>query len=329
MKQTSIFRKAFASAMAIFALGLYAAPLSAQQDWPSRPIKFVIGFPPGGTNDAFARLYNEQIGKALGQPVIVENKPGATGRIGLAEIARAKPDGYTFGLGTTAGLTVLPNLYSDLQYDPVKSFVPIAALGQEPIVIVVPGNSSARSLKELLEQAKSKPMSHGSLGIGSPHQLAFEFLKARENINNMVHVPFAGSAPQTVALLGGQVDVGVDVLNSVLPQLPSGKLRLLAVASAQRVPQIPDVPTLTELGYAGAVMTSWYIVLAPAGTPTPILDRMATEFRKASESASVREFMNRQGTLPFPASPKDISAALKQETERWGRLIKERNITVN
>jgi tripartite-type tricarboxylate transporter receptor subunit TctC len=316
--------------MALFALGLYAAPSTAQQAWPSRPIRFIIGFPPGGLNDVIARLYNDQVGAALRQPVVLEHKPGATGRIAMAETARSAPDGYTLALGNSGALTVLPNLfpYSELQYEPVKSFIPVTALGQTPIVMVVRADSSARSWKELLQQAKAKPMTHGSLGLGSPHQLAFEFLKAKENLE-MTHVPFKGSGEQTVALLGGQVDVGVDVLTTMLPLMKSGKLRALAVASAERVPQAPDVPTLTELGYGGAVMTSWYIVLVPAGTPAPIVDRLTTEYRKASESDSVREFMNRTGVLPFPISQIEIPAAIKKETERWGRLIKERNITVN
>ncbi|MGE0799288.1 MAG: Bug family tripartite tricarboxylate transporter substrate binding protein [Lautropia sp.] len=322
-----MFRRAFAGAMALSALGLYSRAATAQQDWPTRPLRFIIGFPPGGLNDVLARLFNEHVGKALNQPVVIDYKPGAAGRIAMGEMARAKADGYTLALGNTGALTVLPNLYSDLPYDPQKSFIPVTALGQAPLVMVVRNDASARSWKQLLEESKTKQMAHGSLGIGSPHHLAFEFLKSRDNFR-MPHVPYKGTAEQSLAVLSGEINVGVDILPSMLPLLKEGKLRALAVTTAGRVPQLPDVPTFTELGYEGAVMTSWYLVLIPAGTPMPIVDRLAAEFRKAAESANVREYMNTQGLMPFPATRQEISAAIKQETERWGRLIRERNISV-
>lgn len=320
------FKKILSAVLACSALGL-GAVATAAQDWPDRPLKFIIGFPPGGLNDVLARLYNDQVGQALKQPIVMDYKPGATGRIAMGEMARAKPDGNTIALGNTGALTILPHLYSDLTYDPQTSFTPVAALGLAPLVMVVRADSPARTWQDLIAESKTKKMAYGNLGVGSPHHLAFELLKTREDIP-MLSVPYKGTAEQSLAVLGGQVDVAVDILPSMLPLLKEGKLRALAVTTAERVPQLPDVPTLTELGYDGVVMSSWYLVLAPAGTPEPILERLSSEYQRVSKSDSVQEYMNTQGLMPFPGSQKEIAAAMKKESDRWKQLIKERNLKI-
>jgi len=322
-----MLKKFLALVAAFVALSGFSCPAAAET-WPNRPLKFTIGFPPGGLNDVLARLYGEQVGKAIGQPVVLDYKPGASGRLAMALTARAKPDGYTLALGNTGALTILPHLYSDLRYDPQHDFTFVSALGMTPLVMVVRKEAGARSVKELLEESRKRPMSYGTLGIGSPGHLAFELLKEQDNFP-MISVPYKGTNEQIPAVLSGQVDVALELLPSVLPFLQDGRLRALAVTSAQRVPQLADTPTLTELGYDGMVVNSWYLVLAPAGTPKPIVDRLALEYRKASETQSVYEYMQTQGLMPFPGSPSEIGAALEQESERWQRLIKARNIRID
>lgn len=321
-----MLRKILTLVLTLSALGPLAGAATAQQ-WPNRPIKFIIGWSPGGLNDVLARLYNDHVGSAVNQPVVMEYKPGAGGRIGMVEAARARPDGYTLALGNLGPLTIAPHLYTDLGYDPQKSFVPVSALGAAPLIMVVAKDATAKSWKELLEESKTKPLNYGVPGIGSPFHLTFELLRERENFG-MVGVPYKGTNEQIPALLSGQVHVAIDTLASMLPLLKDGRLRALAVTSAQRVPQLPDVPTLSELGYEGLVIHSWYAVLAPAGTPQPIVDRLAAEYRKASETENVRQYLSTQGLIPLSATSAEFAATMKQELERWGRIIKARKITV-
>jgi tripartite-type tricarboxylate transporter receptor subunit TctC len=310
---------------------LCATPLSAwaQADWPSRPVRFLVPWPAGGLNDVIARTFNDRVSKSLGQTVITDFKAGAAGRIGVTEIAKARPDGYTIGMGNLGPLTIFPSLYKQMPYSVKDDLIPITMFAASPLVLVVAGNSPIKTVQELIDAAKAKPgvYNFASVGPGSPAHLTFELLKKRTGID-VVHVPFKGTNESLPALFAGDIQMTFDTLPSLLPHIQAGRLRALAVTTLQRVPQLPDVPSLKELSLGDAEVVTWYAVIAPAGTPQPIVDRLYKEYTAAAGQPEVQKLLSDQGLIYLPNTTAQFQARIAEETARWAQLIKENKLEV-
>ena len=306
------------------------ANAQSPSDWPTRPVRFLVPWPAGGLNDVIARAFNDKVSKALGQTVITDFKAGAAGRIGVTEIAKAKPDGYTIGMGNLGPLTIFPSLYKQMPYSVKDDLIPITMFAASPLVLVVAGNSPIKTAQELIAAAKAKPgvMNFASVGPGSPAHLTFELLKKRTGID-VVHVPFKGTNESLPALFAGDIQTTFDTLPSLLPHIQAGRLRALAVTTLQRVPQLPDVPSLKELSLADSEVVSWYALIAPAGTPTPIVDRLYKEYTAAAQTPDVQKLLSDQGLIYLPNTTAQFQARIAEETARWAQLIKENKLELD
>ncbi|MBI5443714.1 MAG: tripartite tricarboxylate transporter substrate binding protein [Deltaproteobacteria bacterium] len=292
--------------------------------YPSKPIKLVVGFPPGATNDIVARIISEKLGAALGQPVVVENKPGANAIIATQFVAQAAPDGYTLSIGASGAMTFNPGLYDRLPYDPIKDFAPVIQLATFPLVLVVNPAVPAKTLKELIALAKSKP---GTLFYGSgstPFQVATELLKKQVGIN-ITHVSYKGSGPAIAAGMSGEVSLVTSDGPAAVAQINAGTLRALAVTSPKRWPILPSIPTLTETGYHFEAVI-WTGLFAPAGTPRPIIEKLHAELAKILKMTDVKERFRTVGLEPGGATPSEFSAILKADLDKWTRVARENNI---
>ncbi|MBU4612416.1 tripartite tricarboxylate transporter substrate binding protein [Achromobacter sp. GG226] len=310
---------------------LLAAPTQAADvpaDWPSRPLKLIIPFPPGGAADSIGRLLATELGERLGQPVVPENRPGAGTAIAAEAAARAAPDGYTLSLATTGQLTILPALQSNLKFDPVKSFAPVALVASGSYVVSVPVAAKIPDLKSLLTHASQHPgeVSYSSCGVGTACHLTGVLLNALSQAN-MLHVPFAGSAPAVQAVLGGHVQVAVDTETVQAPHIRAGTLRPLVITSATRSPALPDVPTAAEAGLPEFLSSGWFGVVVPAATPTPIVERLNTEIVAATQSVKVRAAFDSQGLTPLGGTPAGFSAQIQEDLNKWRRVVNERGVT--
>jgi tripartite-type tricarboxylate transporter receptor subunit TctC len=320
-------------ACATVLLAVIAAPGVLAQTGPQsglqsgRPIRLVVPFTPGGSTDILARALAPKLALALGSTVLVENRPGAGGSLGAAEVAKAEPDGHTLLMGHIGTLAVNPAIYPKLAYDPIKSFAPVAWVARVPNVLVVPASSKARSFKELIDLAKTNPgrLTFSSGGNGSAAHITFEYLKLRAKIF-MLHIPYRGTAPSVTDLIAGQVDATFTGAPAVLPHVRSGRLRALAVSSAQRLPQLPDVPTVAELGYAGFEADQWYGVVAPAGTPAAVLARLNAEINKALALPEVAQQLAVEGAVPTPAPPQAFAELIQREIPRWAEVVRAGNV---
>jgi tripartite-type tricarboxylate transporter receptor subunit TctC len=304
------------------------APTNARADYPERQITMIACFPAGGGTDIAARLINTQLGEALGKPVIVENRGGAGGSIGTAAVARAAPDGYTL-LVCSSAFVVNPSLYANVTYDPFKDFVPIMVLGASPNAFVVPAQSPIKSMNELLAKAKANPgkLNWTSPGAGTTPYLAGEVLKLRTGVD-MVHIPFAGAGPATTAVVAGQVDLYTANIGSLMGHIDGGKMRPVAVTSKARWPDLPDVPSLEELGIKDAVSDTFQAVYAPGGTPQPIIDRLAKEIAAILARPDVREKFAKAG-LPVTAEPPDVfKARIAREVPMYKEIIDKANLRI-
>ncbi|HYM48361.1 MAG TPA: tripartite tricarboxylate transporter substrate binding protein, partial [Burkholderiaceae bacterium] len=302
-------------------LVICAAPVSVAQTtevYPSKPIRLIVPFPPGGPADTLARVTGEKIGVNMGKQVVVDNRPGAGGNIGMALGAKAAPDGYTLVLAPAGNLTVNPSLYRSVPYDVGKDFAPITVLAAVPNILVVHPSIPARNLSEFIAYAKTQrgQLNFSSPGAGSGAHLAGELFKSMTGAD-MVHVPFAGIAPAVTAVLGGQVQLMFAGAPSVLQHVRAGKLNALGVASPKRTASAPDLPTLSESGLAGFDVTSWYSIVAPAGTPTEIIARLQAEFGRALREPDVREKLAALGAEPIANTPSEFAAMIKTETAKW------------
>ncbi|MDD1633708.1 MAG: tripartite tricarboxylate transporter substrate binding protein, partial [Methylococcaceae bacterium] len=289
-------------ALAILLTGITAVPLCAQA-YPNRPIRFIFPFPPGGPTDILGRLIGQRLAERLGQPVVPENKPGAGANIGLEIGAKAKPDGYTITLASPS-LAISPTLYKKLNYDSVKDFAPIALVAEIPNVLLVPSSSPIKTLKELIAYAKANPgkLNFGSGGIGTSNHLASELLKTLAKIN-IVHVPYKGSNQAMIGMMGGEVGMVVVGIPPSQGHIKAGKVRALAVLSEARLPAFPGIPTAKEAGIDNFEVTTWYGILAPAGTPREIITRLNAELTKIVASADIKEKMQAAGFEPMTSSP--------------------------
>lgn len=306
------------------------AQAQSQTDWPTRPVRFLVPWPAGGLNDVIARSFNDKVSKSLGQTVITDFKAGAAGRIGVTEIAKARPDGYMIGMGNLGPLTIFPSLYKQMPYSVKDDLIPITMFAASPLVLVVAGNSPIRTAQELIDAAGARPgvMNFASVGPGSPAHLTFELLKKRTGID-VVHVPFKGSNESLPALFAGDIQTTFDTLPSLLPHIQAGKLRALAVTTLQRVPQLPDVPTLKELSLSDDEVVTWYAVIAPAGTPQPIIDRLYKEYTAAAGTPEVKKMLTDNGLIYLPNTMAQFQARVVEETARWARLIQENNLQLD
>jgi tripartite-type tricarboxylate transporter receptor subunit TctC len=305
----------------------FAAPLHAQGAWPDHPLRIIVPFPPGGPADVLARIVGAEITQALGPAVVIENKPGAGGNIGMEQGARAAPDGYTLTLAPVGNLTVSPYIYSKLPYDPVKDFAPVTVLAAVPNVLVVHPSVGVKSLRDLIALAKAKPgtLNFASPGNGSGPHLAGELLKRMAGID-LVHVPYNGVAPAMNAVVAGDVQLFFGQTSAALPQVKAGKVVALGVASLRRIDAAPDLPTIAESGLPGFDVTSWYSLVAPAATPPERVARLQQAIAKAFARPEVRDKIAGLGAEPVADTPAEFAALLRTEAERWRTLARDANI---
>ncbi|OZI26382.1 ABC transporter substrate-binding protein [Bordetella genomosp. 9] len=316
--------------MAAAALAMGLCLPAAAQTYPGRPVTLVVPFAPGGTVNLMGRLLATRLSEVLGQPVIVENKPGAGGSIGANFVAKAVPDGYTLLLATMGQQSIQPLLSRDLPYDPAKDFAPVALFATVPNVLAVSANTPARTVAELVAYARQNPdkLNMASAGIGSVNHLTGELFMLRSGAR-FAHVPYRGAGPATADLLSGQVQILFANLPNVLPYVKAGQLRVLAVASDQRSPALPDVPTLAEAGVKDAVVESWYGVMAPARTRPEVIRKLQDAIVGIAKEKAMIAHLSDQGALPFPGSSADLARQSEQETERWTRIIQGAHIQAN
>ncbi|WP_137925964.1 tripartite tricarboxylate transporter substrate binding protein [Cupriavidus sp. 2SB] len=305
-----------------------AFPAFANDTWPTRPIRMIVPFPAGSSPDLIARIVTEKLAHVLGQPVVVENRPGAGGNIGTGLVAKAAPDGYTLLFTINGPLVTAPSLYRNLSYDPMKQLAPITLVATSPNVLVVDAKLPVHNLREFVALAKSKPgaLNYGSVGNGSAAHLAMEQLKAMAGID-LAHVPYPGFPQITTAIVGGQVQAGFMVPAIAMPMVNAGKLRLLAVTTTGRTALLPSVPTVAESGYPGFEAISWQAILAPAGTPVSIVDRLYRELVKIIGSEDVRERMRAQYFSPAGTAPASLRQMMALEKARWERVIRAAGVT--
>ncbi|ACM31646.1 tripartite tricarboxylate transporter substrate binding protein [[Acidovorax] ebreus] len=325
-------RIALLGACTLAAAGLLPAAAVAQPDanWPSKPIKWVVPFPPGGAMDVIARTLGEKAGRTLGQPFVIENRPGAGGNIGADAVAKSPADGYTIMI-TSIGMATNKALYPRLSYDPVKDFAPISLLAIVPNVLVVnTAKTTDKSVADVIAHAKRDPgkLTYASAGNGTSIHLAGEVFASMAGLN-LLHVPYKGSGPAVTDMLGGQVDLMFDSITSARPHILSGKLRALGVTSAKRSATLPGVPTIAEAGVPGYEVSPWFAVFAPAGTPAAIVNKINAALIDAMKQPDTVAKFETIGAEPIGTTPQQLATHLDKELARWGALIKERNIRMD
>ena len=321
------FTRRTALQLAALALASVAGAAHAQA-WPSKPVSLVVPFPAGGTTDVLARALAERLSPAIGQPVIVENKPGAGATIGADYVAKAKADGHTLLIGAVHH-TIASSVYKKLPYDFQKGFEPVTVIAMVPNVLVVNARTPAKNVNELVALIKAKPAeaSYGSNGNGTAqHLIGTQF--QQQTGTRLQHIPYKGSGPLATDLLGGQILMSFDTITPVLPHIKAGKLRPLAVTTAKRSPALPDVPTLQEAGLKDFDIGTWFGGLAPVGTPKPVLDRLSAEATKIIQSPDFRKRMDDIGAQPVGNSPAEMAAQIRSETDKFSLLVKAGNVTV-
>ena len=315
----------FASIVLACALTITSA--AAQGDgsnWPTRPVRFIVPYPPGGSTDTVARLTGAMLGARLGQQFVIENRTGASGNIGTEAVARAAPDGYTLGLASTTTHALAPLFFKNLSFDPLRDFSPVSLLGSSPFVLVVPPTLPAQDLKEFIALAKVKPgaLSFGSAGVGSLAHLAAALFETMAGVS-LVHVPYKASAQSTPDLMAGRIDMQFATVPPTLALIRSGKLRALGIASAQRSALLPEVPTIAEAGLAGYDASLWFAMVAPAATPASIVGRLNRDIVAALATAEGKEAMFNQGIDAETTTPDGLAARFRDEIAKWRTVIEK------
>lgn len=301
----------------------------AAADWPNKPIRWIVPFPPGGAMDAIARTLGDKAGKTLKQSFVIENKPGAGGNIGADFVAKQPADGYTMMI-TSIGMATNKPLYGKLPYDPVKDFAPVSLLAVVPNVLVTNATQpNVKTVSDLIAAARKEPgkLTYASSGNGTSIHLAGELFTSLAKVE-MLHIPYKGSGPAVSDLLGGQVNYMFDSITSARPHIASGKLRALAVTTAKRSTSLPNVPTISEAGLPGYEVSPWFAVFMPAGTPKPIIDKLHTALMDAMKQPDVRARFESIGAETVGSTPEELSAHLARESDRWTKLINERGIKI-
>lgn len=322
-----ISRRYLALVVSLCALAPHAMA-QAQSTYPSRPIKLIVPFPPGGNVDVSARILAPELQKVLGQPVIVDNKAGASGTLGLDAVAKSPPDGYTLGVASPINHLTAPSLYPKLPYDSIKDFTPVGLIASVPMVLVVGPSMPARSVQELLTAAKGKPggITMASAGNGSGNHIVGELFQDATGVR-FAHIPYKGSAPANSDLMGGHVDLHFDQLSSVLPLIKGGKLRPLAVTTITRSEQLPDVPTLAEAGVPNFDASTTLGLVLPGGASTELVSKLSQALITVLKNPAVKEAFARLGSEARESSPADYAAFIRSEIDRTARIVKEANIT--
>jgi tripartite-type tricarboxylate transporter receptor subunit TctC len=298
---------------------------AAAQSYPTKPVRLIIPFPPGGSNDVVGRMIATQLSARLDKPVIVENPGGAGGLIGAELAARSQPDGYTLLLISVA-YAFNPSIYK-LPYDPATAFTPVAMLGSGPVVIAVTPKLPVNSLKELIALARAKPgeLNYATAGVGSFQHLASELFKLQAGVD-IVHIPFKGGGPAMIDVIAGNTQIAIGSLIQMLPQIQGGKLKALGVGSASRIPALPDLPTISEAGVPGYEVTNWWGIVAPAGTPRPIIDRLNKELTAVVASPETKKRFESEGAEPLSMGPDESGRFIAAETAKWARVVKDAGI---
>ena len=317
--------------IALAALGMLAVLTAArgEESYPSRPITMVVPVPPGGAADFIARVVGGKLSEALGQPVVISNRAGASGIIASDSVAKAAPDGYTLLLNSITTHGIGPHLYAHLPYDPVKDFTPVILVANLPLIMTINTKHSEKSVQEVVAYAKAHPgtLSFASSGNGGAPHLAGALFQDVTG-TKMLHVPYRGSGPAVVDLAAGRVDIMFDAVPSLLPMLQAGKLRPLAAASAVRNSVVPDVPTFDELGVKGMQVSLWYGLEGPANLPMPILQRLNAELAKILSTEEIKANFAKQGAVPQPGSPAEFATFMRNESTRWGEVVRKNDIKI-
>lgn len=316
---------------------LQAAPLLAlpglslaQDKYPSKPITIIVPYPAGGNTDQRSRQFGRFLSTVLGVPVVIENKGGAGGNIGTEAIARAKPDGYTIGMGNFAPMAVNPTMFKKVSFDPRKDFAPICLIERGPLVLMVRPDSPFKNVKDIIAAARAKPghLTYANGGTGGSHHLAAEMFKARAGIF-ITNIPYRGGAPATIDLMSGQVDMMFEQMYAASANIRAGKLRPLGITSLQRSPLFPDVPTMAEQGFPGFEINNWQGFIAPAGTPAAIVQRLNEVTNQALADPTIKAQMLSQGNELGGGTPEQFAAHIRAEAERWGKLVKTAGISAD
>ncbi|BEP55027.1 tripartite tricarboxylate transporter substrate binding protein [Variovorax sp. V118] len=328
MPHATLSRRRFSLATAAAAASL-AAPSFAQSAWPSKPIRIVVPYTPGGFTDQMARLVQAGLQTRLGQPVVIDNKPGANSLIGVDAVAKAAPDGTTFGV-VIAAYTANTTLYPKLPYDPRKDLVGVSLMGVSPLLAAVNNDAPFKTARELIDYARKHPgkVSFGSSGNGSAAHLTSELWKSLTQ-TYMIHIPYRGAVPALTDLMGGQIQLFFDAPTGLINQGKAGKVRLIGVAGDKRLPAVPDVPTFIEQGFAGFTGSTWAGMLAPAGTPREIVKRMSEEVARIIKSDETRAKLDAMGTFPAGSTPEEFDAFIASETTKWGKVIRTAGVKLD
>ncbi len=305
---------------------LLHAQAQAGQSYPTKPIRMIVAFAPGGAPDAFARIIGQKLSEQMGQTVIVDNRPGATGNIGAEIVAKAPPDGYTL-FNATLSLAISPAVYSSVSFHPLKSFAPVTLLASVPLVLVANPRLPARSVQELIAYAKSNPgkLNYASVGVGSPQHVSAELLQMIAGVK-LVHVPYKGGGPMSTAILSNEAQLGLPAIAPALPYVQSGRLRAIAVTAPKRTQAMPDTPTFAEAGLQGIEADNWNAILAPARTPASLIARLNAEISKAARAPDVAEQFIRQGAEVSLSTPAALAEKMKTEVEKWTRVVRAADI---
>jgi tripartite-type tricarboxylate transporter receptor subunit TctC len=304
-----------------------AAVASHAQTFPTKPIVVVVAFSAGGNNDLRARQLGVPVGATLGQTIVVDNKPGASGNIGHDFVARAPADGYTLGIGAMGPMTVNPSLFPKMTFDPIKDLIPVVLIEKAPLVLVTRSDKPYKSVKDIVAAARAKPgaLNAGNAGTGGAHHLSAELFEDAAGIQ-VLHIPYKGGGPAATALLSGEIDMMFEQTYAALPSIQAGKVRALAVTSEKRLQSLPDVPTMAELGYADVTVSNWLGIVAPKGTPAPVVRQINEAYNKALAMPDMREKIAGPGNVVGGGTPEEFGAFIAAESKRWSALIKAKGI---
>ena len=321
MKTTSVLRHALSAAFCVATT--IAASTAQAQAWPSKPIRLMVPFPPGGSTDIVARIVAQKLGERLGQSMVIENRGGAGGTLGTAATAKTAPDGYNLVVATTSTHVVAPGVYARLDYDPVKDFTPISLIAVTPYLLVVNPGLPAKTVQEFVALAKKQPgkLNYASAGVGSTTHLAMEMLKSASD-TFMLHIPYAGNGPAGTAVVSGQVEALFGSMPALLPHAKSGRVRALAVGTPKRSPSLPEVPTISESGYAGFDASLWLAIMGPAGLPQAIVERVNKEIVAVIAQPDTRAALDKAGAEPLTGTPAELAAMIRDGVPKYAKVIK-------
>jgi len=318
------------TSLLFLAAALTAIPAALAQTYPTKTVRMIVAFPPGGTTDILARATAQKLTEAFGQQVVIDNRPGAGGNIGTELVARSPADGYTLLASPGSTLTSNPAVYAKVPFDTVRDFAPVTIIAEVPNVLIVHPSLPVKTVKELIALAKTRPgqLAYASTGAGQSTHLSAELFKQMARVD-MIHVPYKGSAPALTDMVAGQVTVMFDNMPSCLPFVKAGRLKAIAVTSTKRSPTTPELPTVAEAALPGFDVTVWFSVLAPANTPRDIVARLNGEIVKALKAPDMRERLSQQGAEPVGNTPEEFSAVIKRDLAKWSKLVKDANIRLD